>query len=66
MVDMFVNKMCYYCSNDKCKRKITIYNSNGCYVYKCCEYIKDKSKIVPYQEPLVVTAERDYVNRKQL
>lgn len=61
MVDMFVNKMCYYCSNNKCNKQIEIINVKNCITYKCNEYIKNKNKIVPYQKPLLVIAKRDHV-----
>lgn len=67
MVDMFVKKMCYYCCKDNCskkvKSKVKVIKLDNCTTYKCDEYVKDESKIVPYVEPLIVTAERDYVSR---
>lgn len=66
MNNMFINKMCYYCVNNNCNKMVLIEKSGNCVVYRCNEYIKDKNKIVPYQEPLVVTVERDYMNRKQI
>ena len=65
MVDMFIEKMCNYCLNSNCTKKIRIENEKKCTTYKCDEYIKDKSKIVPYQEPLIVTAERSYVTKRE-
>ena len=66
MIDMFVSKMCYCCLNDKCSHNLEIENIKGCTTYKCNEYIRDKSKIIPYEEPLIVTAERNYVTKKEV
>lgn len=66
MIDMFVNKMCYCCLNDKCSQNVEIIKVKGCTTYKCNEYIRNKDKIIPYQEPLIVTAERSYVTKKEI
>lgn len=63
MVDMFEKKMCDCCKNNNCNHKIEIIKRNNLIIHKCYEYVKDESKIVPYQEPLIVTAERDYVTK---
>lgn len=65
MVDMFVNKMCYYCLKEDCSKKVEMFRDRNCTTYKCSEYIKNKTKIVPYQEPLIVTAEREYVTKRE-
>lgn len=65
MVDMFVKKMCYYCCNNNCSNNLKVIKTDNCTTYKCDEYIKDESKIVPYVEPLFVTAERDYVTKTE-
>ena len=65
MVDMFVNKMCYYCLKENCSQKIEMFKDRNGTTYKCLEYVKNKTKIVPYQEPLIVTAEREYVTKKE-
>lgn len=65
MVDMFVEKMCNYCLNNNCNKKVEVKKIKNCTTYKCDEYIKDESKIVPYQEPLLVTAERSYVTKRE-
>lgn len=66
MIDMFVSKMCYCCLNDKCSHSVGIVKVKNCTTYKCDEYVRDKSKITPYQEPLIVTADRSYVTKKQI
>ncbi len=66
MVDMFVNKMCCCCSNSRCARQIKIIKIKNCITYKCNEYIKNKNKIIPYEEPLTITAERDYIVKKEM
>lgn len=66
MIEIFVNKMCCYCKNNKCNHKVEILNNNNCTTYKCNEYIKDENKIVPYEEPLYVTAEREYITKKEI
>lgn len=65
MVDMFVEKMCNYCLNNNCSKKVEVKKIKNYTTYKCDEYIKDESKIVPYQEPLLVTAERSYVTKRE-
>lgn len=65
MVDMFVDKMCYYCLNNNCSKKVEMFKNKNCTTYKCNQYVKDKTKIVPYQEPLIVTAEREYVTKRE-
>jgi hypothetical protein len=66
MIDMFVEKMCYSCLNNKCNRNIEILKIKSCTTYRCNEYVKDKTKIIPYEEPLIVTAERSYVTKKEI
>lgn len=66
MIDMFVYNMCSYCLNNNCNQKVEIIETKNCTTYKCNEYVKDKKKIIPYQEPLVVTAERSYVIKKEI
>ena len=66
MVDMFVDKMCNYCLNGNCNKKVEIIQNKNCTTYKCNEYIRNQIKIVPYQEPLVITAERDYVTKIEI
>ncbi|MGN1327644.1 MAG: hypothetical protein ACI4VQ_06205 [Clostridia bacterium] len=66
MVDMFVDKMCLYCSNNKCNKQIEITKSKNYTTYKCNEYIKNKIKVVPYREPLVITAERKHITKKEI
>ena len=65
MVDVFVSNICCYCSNNNCSKSVEIVEEKGCTTYRCKNYKKDKKKIVPYQEPLIVTAERDYVTKKE-
>ena len=62
MVDIFENKMCNCCKNPQCNKEITVISNEGVTTYKCESYIKDESKIVPYEEPLIITAKRKYIN----
>ena len=66
MIDVFINNVCYCCLNDNCSKKVAIIKEKNCTTYKCNEYIKNKNKIVPYEEPLKVTAEREYVTKREL
>jgi hypothetical protein len=61
MVDVFENGICNYCKNKACSRAIVIVKEQDTITYRCDEYIKDITKIVPYEKPLLVTAKRDYV-----
>lgn len=66
MVDMFVNKVCYYCLKEDCsKKEVEMFRNGNCTTYKCNNYMKNKNKIVPYQEPLIVTADREYVTKRE-
>ena len=62
MVDIFENKMCNYCKNSECNKEIIIINNGGNVTYKCNNYLKDETKIVPYEKPLIITAKRKYIN----
>lgn len=66
MINVFMDKICCYCSNDNCSRQVAIIEAKNCTTYKCTEYVKNKNKIVPYQEPLTVTAEREYVTKREI
>ena len=66
MIKIFVNKMCCYCKNNQCNHEVEILNNNNCTTYKCNEYIKDENKIIPYEEPLFVTAPRKYIKDKEI
>lgn len=66
MVNVFIDKVCCCCSNNNCSKQVDIIKTRNCTTYKCNEYIKDKKKIIPYQEPLKVTAEREYVTKREL
>lgn len=61
MVDIFEQKMCNYCKNTNCNKRIIVEGNKYMTVYRCEEYQKDSNKIIPYEKPLVVTAKRDYV-----
>ncbi len=66
MVDVFEKYICSCCKTTQCDHKIIIENINKkITICKCEQYIKDKRKIIPYVQPLIVTAERDYVNKKE-
>lgn len=62
MVDIFKREICNYCKNTRCEKKGLIEsNINGLKTFKCTNYLKDASKIIPIEKPLSVTAPRDYV-----
>ena len=68
MVDV-IKKLCCSCKNNNlgnknCNKKIIIIEGKETKCYKCENYIKDESKIIPYQKPLEITAKRINVNRK--
>lgn len=61
MVDMFYEKICNYCKNANCKKNIVINDNAGVTRYKCNEYIKDSTKIIPYEEPAFITANTIFI-----
>lgn len=68
MVDIFKKEICNYCKNTECekneyyRRKLIGIDINGLKIYKCIDYKKDPSKIIPIDKPLSITAKRDYIN----
>lgn len=66
MVGIFEEKICSYCKNSNCKKQINTDVEKDITTYKCDEYIKDVKKIIPYQEPLKVLADRDYVKKYEI
>jgi hypothetical protein len=66
MVDIFEKELCNYCKKTQCIRKIIKKQSNNVITLKCEEYEKDESKIIPYEPPLIVTAKRDYIIKKEI
>lgn len=62
MVDMFETKICNYCKNTECDNKIIEFKDGNLTTYKCENYMKDASKIIPPEPSLFVTAKRDYIN----
>lgn len=72
MVDMFKKQICNYCKNTECekneyyKNKIIGIKIDELIIYKCIDYKKDSSKIIPIDPPLPVTAERDYKKKYQI
>ena len=62
MVDLFKEKICNYCKKTKCQNKILSKNKEEVIIYKCEEYEKDCSKIIPYEAPAIITAKRDYTS----
>lgn len=65
MVDVFADKICSYCSKESCSKRIKIVKEKNYTTYKCDEYERNKNKIIPYQEPLIITAERNYLLKKE-
>lgn len=72
MVDIFKKEICNYCKNkqdDKneyCKSGLVEINLDGLNIYKCPDYIKDPTKIIPIEPPLPITAKRDYINYHEI
>lgn len=64
MVDVFFEKICSICKNNKsCNNCIVISEKPTESLKKiyCANYIKDDSKIVPYKQPLIVTALKKHI-----
>lgn len=62
MVDIFKKEICNYCKNLGCeKKKLIEFETDGLKTFKCIEYEKDSSKIIPIERPLSITAKRDYI-----
>ncbi len=72
MVDIFKKEICNYCKNTKCeeseynRHEVVETKVDGVTIYKCVNYQKDSSKIVPIQPPLFITAERDYIKYHEI
>lgn len=65
MENVFLEKVCFVCKNYKtenCSKIIQKEIKNGITITSCKTYLKDSSKIEPYKKPLIVTADRNYVN----
>ena len=56
MVDVFESKMCNCCRNSNCNKRIVVNSNEGLTMYKCEEYVKDESKIIPFEKPVIATA----------
>ena len=61
MVDMFYEKICNYCKNTECGKNIVVNDIQGIKRYKCNEYIKDDTKIKPYEKPAFITANTIFI-----
>lgn len=62
MVDIFKKEICNYCKNTRCEKKGLIESeTDGLKIFKCIDYSKDPSKIIPIEKPLSITAPRDYI-----
>lgn len=64
MENIFNEKICPFCENFnciKCKKDLSLFEKNGVQITRCNNYVKNNLKIIPYQEPLTITAKRDYV-----
>lgn len=62
MVDIFKQEICNYCKNTGCEKKELIESEeDGLRTFKCIDYLKDPSKIIPIEKPLSITAVRDYI-----
>ena len=64
MEDIFEKKICSICKNNiNCNYFNIIETTDGLTkVVSCKDYLKDSSKIIPYEPPLIVTAKRDYIH----
>ena len=60
MTDTMIKYLCSTCKGN-CERGLTIIRTKDTIELKCFDYVPDKSKIIGYKEPLVVTAKRKYV-----
>ena len=72
MVDIFKKQICNYCKNTECEKneyykyKLVEIEKDGLKIYKCTDYIKDSSKIIPIEPPLPITAKRDYIKYHEI
>lgn len=68
MEEIFNRQICSVCKNyDNCnKNKIEYKIDKEIDVYFCTSYKKDPKKIIPYEKPLIVTAQRDYVSKTEI
>lgn len=72
MVDIFRKEICNYCKNTECEKNeydknvLTEIRTDGVTIYKCINYKKDPSKIIPTERPLPVTAKRDYIKYHEI
>lgn len=69
MVDIFEEKICTICKKHNtinCKKTIIIKEEKNIRILSCESYGKDSNKIIPYIEPLIVTANRDYVHKTEV
>ena len=61
MVDVFKEKICNYCRNTECKNNIVIKDEQGVIYSKCTDYLRDDSKIMPYEKPAFITAKKIFI-----
>lgn len=61
MVDMFYEKICNCCKNTNCEKNIVINSEAGVTSYKCNQYIKDDTKVIPYEKPAFITANTIFI-----
>lgn len=69
MVDVFEEQICSICKKHdilNCKKAIFVKEEKNMKTIYCNDYDKDETKIVPYVQPLFVTAERDYINKVEI
>lgn len=67
MVDIFKREICNYCKDTQCeKNELIKIETDGLRIYKCMNYKKDSSKIIPIEPPLPITAKRDYINYHEI
>lgn len=72
MVDIFKKEICNYCKNTECeknesyKHEIIGIKLDKLTIYKCANYQKDSSKIIPIERPLPITAKRDYIKYHEI
>lgn len=68
MEEIFNRQICSVCKKcNNCNKKTIEYKiENDVNVYFCTFYKRDSKKIIPYKEPLIVTAKRDYMKDIQI
>lgn len=59
-------ELCETCTERNCNARIIYKKEGNMTITKCLDYEKDKSKIEGYKEIEFVTANRDYVSKREI